>query len=249
MHRVLAIILLSAFVLPALAIHHETAAPTLAEKLDNPSRADSDKARDAGRKPADVIEFLGITEGMTVMDLIAAGGYYTEVLSYAVGDAGQVYAQNGASVLAFRDGANEKAISARLADDRLPNVERKNQEIVALDIEPGSLDAVVTALNFHDIYNGSGPEAALAVSKIVFNLLKPGGVFGVIDHDGDADNDNSALHRMTMTQAMDTLEAAGFTVTASELLRNPEDTHDKGVFDPSVRGKTDRFLLKAVKAQ
>ena len=62
-------------------------------------RAEADRARDAGRKPADVVEFLGIDPGMRVMDVIAAGGYYTEVLSLAVGPDGEVVAQNPPGVL------------------------------------------------------------------------------------------------------------------------------------------------------
>ncbi len=96
----------------------------LGTALADTTRSEADRNRDAGRKPADVIRFLGIEEGMSVIDLIAASGYYTEVLSLAVGASGTVYAQNPAIVLQFRDGANDKAMTARLAEDRLATVVR-----------------------------------------------------------------------------------------------------------------------------
>jgi predicted methyltransferase len=219
-------------------------AADLEAKLASPDRAEEDRARDAGRKPADVVEFLGIEPGMTVIDLIAAGGYYTEVLSLAVGSDGKVYSQNTQFVLEIRDGVNAKAISARLADGRLPNVERLDREIAELGLAPDSVDAAVTALNFHDIYNGRGPEAAAGFLKAVLSILKPGGVFGIVDHSGGA-GDDTELHRIDEKLAVEAALAAGFEVEAtSDLLRNPEDDRTKNVFDPELRGHTDRFVLR-----
>ena len=212
--------------------------------LANPGRADADKARDAGRMPVDVIAFLEIGQGTTVVDLIAAGGYYTEVLSYAVGDEGTVYAQNPAFVLQFRDGANDKALTARLAGDRLPNVERWDRELDDLGLEADSVDAALTALNFHDLDNRD-PERAARMLAVVMHVLKPGSVLGVIDHIGDPGNDNAELHRIVEARVVEAVTAAGFDVAAtSDLLRNGADDRSKSVFDPSVRGQTDRFLLK-----
>jgi predicted methyltransferase len=213
--------------------------------LASPGRAEEDRARDAGRKPADVIAFLGIKPGMRVIDVIAAGGYYTEVLSLAVGPTGHVVAQNTDRVLQFRDGANEKALSARLADNRLPNVTRLNKNFDAIDASDGPFDAGITALNFHDIYNGYGPEAALSMMRTIASVLKPGAVFGVIDHVGIAGADNAQLHRIEISKAIETAEAAGFIVEAqSDLLHNETDDHSQGVFAEGLRGNTDRFILK-----
>jgi predicted methyltransferase len=221
------------------------AEPDLATRLTTGDRAEADKARDAGRRPAAIIEFLGIEPGMTVMDLIAAGGYYTEVLSEAVGSEGRVYAQNGEFVLKFRDGANDKAMTARLAEARLPNVERLDREVDDLKLAPDSLDAVITALNFHDIYNGSGPEAAQAMLLAVRNVLRPGGVLGLIEHSGNAGADNDKLHRLEESKAVKAAEKAGFVVEASsDLLRHPEDDRTQMVFAEGLRGATDRFVLK-----
>lgn len=216
--------------------------------LMDESRSIEDKARDGGRKPAEVMAFLGVEPGMTVIDVIAAGGYYTEVLSRTVGYRGKVYAQNPAAVLNFREGANDKAMAARLSDNRLPNVIRWDKENTELGLAPDSIDFAITALNFHDIYNSSGKEAAVGFSKFIFNVLKPGAVFGVIDHEGDPAADNKALHRMQGGLALEALLEAGFSIeSTSGVLRNAGDDHTKMVLDPSIRGKTDRFLIKAVK--
>lgn len=219
----------------------------LEKVLMDEARFAGDRERDAGRKPAEVVKAMGIKRGMTVMDMIAAGGYYTEVLSHAVGSRGQVYAQNPPFMLRLRDGAHEKTLSRRLAGDRLPNVSRINLDLAEIDLAPGSLDAVITALNFHDIYNRDGRDAALVASEKILSLLKPGGVFAVIDHEGRPQNDNRQLHRMPMGDAAEVLTAAGFRVTELDLLRNPDDSLNQRPFHPSVRGNTDRFLLLARK--
>ena len=224
-------------------------APPLAERLAGPERPAEDRARDAGRKPAAVIAFLGIEPGDTVIDLIAAGGYYTEVLAAAVGPKGRVYAQNNAFVLKLRDGVNDKAMSARLAGGRLPNVQRLDRELDDLGLDPGSIDAALTALNFHDIYFSRGPEAAASLLRTIHELLAPGGVLGLIDHAGRLGADNERLHRIEESIATRLAREAGFRVEASDLLRNPADDRTRFVFDPEIRGRTDRFLLKLTKTR
>ena len=238
-------------IIPCLLLSIAASAEPLAgleNALQNDARATADKARDAGRKPAAVLAFLGISEGMSVIDIWAAGGYYTEVLSLAVGTTGKVYAQNPKRILEFRDGANDKALSKRLDHNRLVNVIRIDKAFPDLGLLPASVDAAITALNFHDVYNAGGREKTIAFAESIFTLLKPGGVLGVIDHEGSANQDNSALHRMQSRQAFTTLEAAGFEIGGtSEMLRNPKDGLHQRVFAPDVRGKTSRFLIKAVK--
>lgn len=217
----------------------------LSERLADASRPAADRERDAGRKPAAVVAFLGIGPGMRVIDLIAAGGWYTEVLSLAVGDDGVVYAQNPEAVLKFRDGANDRALTQRLAGDRLPNVKRVDARVAESGIAPGSLDAAITALNFHDVHHGRGSDAAAAFLEAVYALLRPGGVLGIIDHVGVGGADDPELHRIEPDVAIAAARAAGFELEArSDLLRNPEDDHTKSVFDASIRGHTDRFLLR-----
>lgn len=227
----------------------ESVPPSLEDLLTNPGRASTDQARDAGRKPAAVMAFLGVNPGMTVVDLLAAGGYYTEVLSLAVGSHGKVYAHNTAGMLSFRDGANDKAMTARLADNRLTNVERWDREFSDFGLEAGSVDVAITALNFHDIYNNGGTGAAQGVLAVVKTILKPGGILGIIDHVGDADGDNKKLHRIDPDIVRAEVSKAGFEIDEeSGVLANPEDNHDGSVFG-ELRGKTDRFVIRLRKAE
>jgi predicted methyltransferase len=219
-------------------------AAELNSALNAPSRPQADRERDANRKPAELVTLFGVQKGMTVLDLIASGGYFTEVLSIAVGPTGKVYAQNPPAFLQFRDGMYDKAIGERLADDRLPNVVRVDADLPAASIiPPGSVDVAVTALNFHDIYNRDA-AAGVAFLKNVHSTLKPGGVLGLIDHAGNTGADNAKLHRMPKQQAIEAAQQAGFVVDKdSDLLANASDDHTKGPFDPALRGKTDQFVL------
>jgi predicted methyltransferase len=242
------LVFLASFIL-VLATPGWAASPDLATRLETGSRSESDKARDPGRKPAAVVAFLGIEPGMTVVDLLAASGYYTEVLAEAVVPDGKVYAQNTDFLLKMRDGMNEKAMVTRLANGRLPNVERLDREINDLGLAEGSIDAVLTALNFHDIYNGRGPEAAQNVLRAIHTVLKPNGVLGIIDHAGAAGADNEKLHRMDEAKVVEAAKQAGFVVEAtSDLLRHPDDDRTRMVFSEGLRGATDRFVLKLRKA-
>ena len=212
--------------------------------LASPERPAEDKARDEARKPIETIEFLGIKSGMKVMDVIAAGGWFTEVLSAAVGPTGKVYTQNP-QFFVQREGFTE---AEKERDDRLGNVMPVHGEISDAGLN-GQLDAALTAQNLHDIYNGQGGEqAAVGFVKGVYDALKPGGIFGVIDHVGIAGQDNAQFHRIQLQQAKDVLTKAGFKIEAeSKILANPADDHTKGVRDPSVRGHTDQFLIRARK--
>lgn len=226
--------------------------PDLATLLAAESRSAQDKARDAGRRPVEVIHFFGIEPGMTVVDFIASGGYYTEVLSAAVGPRGKVYAHNIDFVLKMRDGMNEKILSARLAGDRLPNVQRLDREFEDLGLEPESIDVFFTALNLHDIIDGRGPETTAVVLEQIHEALKPDGFLAVVDHAGAPGQDaaNKAAHRIEEARAVAALEAAGFEIEAtSDILRNPDDDLSANVFTPGVRGHTDRFVLRARKAR
>jgi len=228
--------------------------PDLETRLAAGSRPVADKMRDAGRKPAAVMEFLGVEPGMTAIDIIASGGYYTDVLAEAVGPEGKVYAQNIAFVLQIRDGVNEKAMAARLAGNRLPNVVRLDRELEDLGLEPGTVDFAFSALNFHDILDGRGPEAAATVLRAIHVVLTDDGVFGLVDHAGDPGKENEArnkeLHRIDEVRVIEAAEAAGFVVEAtSDVLRNPADDRSSIVFAEGTRGRTDRFVLKLRKAR
>ncbi|MGB5484813.1 hypothetical protein [Parasphingorhabdus sp.] len=237
--------------------HHERhagaaidVAATNAELTAAEGRSDEDKARDASRKPAEVLAFLGLKPGDTILDLIASGGWYSVAAAIATGPEGKVYAQNPAAALQLRDGAYETEITARLAANDLPQIERLNSEIADLGVPDNSIDVAITALNFHDVYNSYGAAAATGMLLAVKAKLRPGGTFGVIDHVGDPDGDNTASHRIDPALAVAVAEAAGFAVERDDdLLAGEGDDHGKNVFDPAVRGKTDRFVLKLTKPE
>ena len=236
--------------------------------LNSEQRPQEDRDRDASRKPGQVIAFLGLESGMTAMDVIAAGGYYTEVLSAAVGPQGRVIAQNSERILQFGDGAVAKAFRARV--DRLGNAEILLASLSDLNpqkdpysasgttvlgavetvpaVYAGKIDAAITALNLHDVYNFGGKDAASAMLRTIFQMLKPGAVFGVIDHVGIDGQDNTRLHRIEIETARGLLTGAGFVIEAeSDLLANPKDDHTLGVMDPALGRNTDRMLIKARK--
>jgi predicted methyltransferase len=237
-----------AFVLAAALAQHAPAQDEqearMRAALAVPERAAENKARDAARKPIETVQFFGIETGETVVDMIAAGGWFTEVLSAAVGPTGKVYAQNPPFLV--------QADAEKALHQRLGNVEAVH---VALDQAglAGNVDTVVTAQNLHDIYNGYADQAGGEAPTVEFlralhAVLKPGGVLGVIDHVGVAGQDNAALHRMQLRQARDALTKAGFTIEAeSTMLANPADDHTKNVFDPTIRGRTDQFMIRARK--
>jgi predicted methyltransferase len=211
--------------------------------LAAPERSADNKERDAARKPVEVVEFLGIEDGMTVLDIFAAGGWYTEVLSAAVGPTGKVYSQNPPFFLSrpgFAEAETER-------NERLGNIEPIHGEVADAGIA-GQVDVAITNNNLHDMYNSGGEAAAMAMIQGVYDALKPGGVFGVMDHVGIAGEPNADLHRMEVAAARDLLVKAGFTIEAeSDLLANPADDHTRGPGDDSLGGNSDRFLIKARK--
>ena len=250
--------MIAAISMPAQAMehheHHAVAAidiaATEAALAAAEGRSDEDKARDAGRKPARVLHYLGLKPGDTVLDVIASGGWYSVAAAIATGPQGKVYAHNPAAALQMRDGAYETEITERLAANALPQIERLNREIADLGVPNDSIDVAITALNFHDVYNSYGAAAATGMLLAVKAKLKPGGTFGVIDHVGDPDGDNITTHRIDPALAVAAAEAAGFKVERNDdLLTGVGDDHGKNVFDPAVRGKTDRFILKLTKVE
>jgi len=239
--HLLALVLVAA--LAQVAHAQDEQAARMRTALAAPDRPAANKARDATRKPIESVQFFGIKTGNQVIDMVAAGGWFTEVLSAAVGPSGKVYSQNPP----FLVQPDEKQLH-----DRLGNVTAVHVQLNETTLA-GSLDAAVTAQNLHDIYNGYGGQAggeapAVDFLKAIYAVLKPGGTLGLIDHVGIAGQDNATLHRMLPQQARDAITKAGFTIEAeSTILANPADDHTKGVFDPAIMGHTDQFMFRARK--
>jgi len=206
------------------------------------ARPPEDIARDANRKPLEVLEFFEVGPGDTVVELMAGSGYYADVLARVVGDDGKVYAQNSPFVLKrFAEGP----LTERLKDPALSHVSRLDTELEEPGL-PKGLDAVVMVLFYHDTYWQEVDRAAM--NAAVFAALAPGGVFGIVDHHAEAgsgDRDVKTLHRVDKALVTAELIAAGFELAEeSDLLRHPEDDRTTNVFAPEMRGQTDRFVLK-----
>lgn len=228
--------------------------PVYAQALGNANRSDADRTRDALRKPAEVLKFLGIAPGMAVLDLFSGGGYYSEFASYIVGDEGTVVAHSNEAYLGFVGDEFE----ARHADGRLGNVTVLMAENNELDLEPASFDAVLMMLTFHDLYYAAPQQGwpKIRTGRLLAEIhqsLKPDGVVGVVDHfaaAGTPRETGNTLHRIDPGIVIAEMEAAGFRLDAkSDVLRNMHDDYSKIVFDSDVRGKTDRFVLRFVKSE
>ena len=210
--------------------------------LASPQRPEGEQARDQARKPLQTLQFLGVKAGMTVVDVLAGGGWYTEVLSAAVGPKGKVYSQNPERM------KERMGEAAKARADRLKNVEllyTADMTDFGLD---GTADFAITALNLHDAYNFGGEQAGKDFLKGVYKALKPGAVLGVIDHVGIAGQDNKTMHRIEKSVASELIKSAGFTIEAeSDILHNPEDDHTKAIRDAALQRNTDQMLFKARK--
>lgn len=223
---------------PAAGAPTAPAAPITAE------RPPADLARDVNRKPQEVLAFAGVKPGMRVAELAPGGGYYTRLLSAAVGPQGKVYVV-ASPRQAQRPGGLD-ALNGLAAV--LPNIVVVTSEYTALTL-PEPVDMVWTTENYHDFHNGPTANIA-ALNTAVFNALKPGGIFYVEDHsaaDGAGLEAASKVHRMDEALAKTELAAAGFTLDAeSNLLRNPAD-NKAGSNSEAGHYVTDRFMLRMKK--
>ena len=214
--------------------------------LGDIKRPPADSSRDVARKPAELLALAEVKPGQKVADFMMGGGYFTRILSPAVGPKGHVWAYQSAEFVGFRaqygtdqdkvvaDYANVTPLRSSLADPGLPD----------------GLDLVLTVQNYHDLHlKFAKADTADGINKAVFKALKPGGLYVIVDHaalPGAPLSVADSLHRIDEAQVKKEVEAAGFKLVTEDdkLLGDPSDTHDKSVFDPSIRGKTDQFILK-----
>lgn len=216
------------------------------QALANAARSAADRERDARDRPADVLELAGIGPGMQVADIFGGGGYYTEILANVVGANGKVLLVNNAPYVAFmRDD-----YKARFDKNRLPVVERSIVESCNLGLQPDSLDAALIVLSYHDLYhfdpNGWPRIDAAQFLEQIRRAVKPGGVFLIVDHaarEGTGKDAAQDLHRIDEQFAIRDIESHGFKLEKRwDGLRNAADDRTQQVFDPAIRGKTDRFV-------
>lgn len=219
----------------------------IAAVLASPSRSAADKERDARDKPAEVLALARFKRGDTVADLLSGGGYYAEILSGIVGPSGKVLLVNNPGYENF----GKKGLAERLADGRLPNVRHVVGPSDALGLGENALDGAVIVMSYHDLYwvddKQGWPkiDAGQFLDQVV-RALKPGGVLVVVDHsakEGTGSADAQTLHRIEEKYAIADFRKHGLHWEAAiPVLRNEADDRSKNVFDPAIRGKTDRFV-------
>lgn len=223
--------------------------------MSDESRLSDDIARDSRSKPEAVIPLMRIKPGATVVDIFGSGGYYSELLAKVVGENGEVWLHNNDGFEAW--GIN--GLSDRF-DQRDPgNINRHTRSGINLDLGVETMDAAIIVMALHDIYvipkryNGEEyvavgrPANAKYFLEQIYQALKPGSRFVVVEHAGDATMGNEDvfdLHRMVESRARSEVQSVGFRfVESSDALRNPSDDRSMIVFDSDIKGQTDRFVL------
>jgi predicted methyltransferase len=222
---------------------------SVAAAVASPARTPDNIKMDQSRKPAEVLDFLGLHPGMSVIDLFGGNKYWAEIIAPAVGPKGHVLVWEPKQ---FFDPDSQKAFADFAAAN--PNVSIAATPFQAIELPKNSADFVMLNLNYHDTYWQSDklgiprmePPAFL---KVVYDAMKPGAVIGVIDHIALPNDDTRAtvekMHRIDPKVARADFERAGFVFAgSSDILRSNADDHSLPVFDPKVRGHTDRFIFK-----
>lgn len=220
--------------------------PSIRAAAAYPGRAD-ERADDARRHGPELLAFAGVRRGDAVLELIPGAGYFTRLFSRAVGPRGHVYAL-------WPDQYAKEAV-ANVADMRAMGRKSAWANVTTL-VQPANafsaprpLDLVFTSQNYHDYPDRFMQPASLEqFNAQVFQALKPGGVYLVIDHataPGRGLQDTESLHRIDEATVKTQVQAAGFVFEdALPLLRNPADDHTLAVFNPKIRGHTDQFILR-----
>jgi predicted methyltransferase len=223
-----------------------TLAVTPREALDRPGRLPDDVERDARSRPRLILELLDLEAGDRVADIFGGAGYYSELMATIVGASGVVLLHNNAAYAEYA----EKGLKRRFEGRDAGSIRLHQREADDLDLGEGQLDAVILVMSYHDLYHVSEGWPAIDSRHFLGQLLralKPGGRLLIIDHHAKPGSGKSAaqdLHRIDIEFARSDITANGFElVTESDALRNPADDYGKMVFDPSVHGRTDRFVL------
>lgn len=225
------------------------AGPDFAAAVSAPGRTAEDMKLDNSRKPAEVLAFTGLKTGDAAVDIFAGGGYYSEIIGAAIGPTGSVVAVNPPQFISD-DASKEKWAGVT---GRQPNVSMLPSQLPDYKPAPNSLDFAMLHLIYHDFYWESeqykfermDPVAALGH---LYAGIKPGGIVAVIDHAGNSGDTRAIVdktHRIDPETVKADFAKVGFTLEAeSAMFANPDDDLDKNVFDPAVRGKTDRFVMR-----
>ncbi len=216
----------------------------IAAAVADPHRLPAARARDALRKPAETVAFAGLKPGEVIGELLPGEGYFPRIFAAVVGKRGHVYAVAPPAPAHKTD--YSAGARARAGDPHYANVTILAERLDRLHF-PVPLDMVWTSQNYHDLHNIPGFDLA-KFNRTVFDALKPGGIYLVLDHAaqaGSGTRDTATLHRIDPATVKREVLAAGFELQAtSNLLHRPEDPHTARIFDASIRGKTDQFIFK-----
>ena len=202
---------------------------------------------------SELIRFARLEAGSTVIDVYPGDGDWTRLFSEIVGPEGRVYSFVPAEVADFKN--DPVGLMQTLAKQPgRENVEAVSADVVAMPQVTQPADVVWLHLFYHDLHTkliqAKGATAA-AFNRAVYERLKPGGFFVIVDHaatDGSGTSDTQALHRIDPASVREEVEASGFVLDAqSTILASKDDPHSLKVFDPSIKGQTDRFAYRFVK--
>lgn len=211
-------------------------------------RLEADIARDARSRPDITLPLLELEAGDRVADIWAGGGYYSELIASIVGDEGEVLLVNNAAYAQF----SKASLAERMTDRDIGSVTLHNREADSLDLGDNTLDGALIVMSYHDLYYVDETNGWAAIDPEDFlnqiaSALKPGGRFLIVDHNaapGTGKASAQDLHRIDVEFAKSDIASHGLRLVAeSDALRNPDDFYALSVFDPSVRGQTDRFIL------
>ena len=211
----------------------------VSKAVSDTTRPKSNTDRDAIRLPAETMAFAGVKPGMKVAELVPGGGYFTRMLSDVVGPTGHVY---GIENKKWDDGSNAKAVGDR------KNVTLQDGQFGDVHL-PEKVDLFWITQNYHDLHIAKyNPVAIATFNKSVFDALKPGGIFFIVDHQanpGTSEADIAKLHRIEKAQVIREVTAAGFKLVGEgDALHRAGDDHTKTIFDKSIQGHTDQYMLK-----
>lgn len=242
--RLLAVALSALVVVAAPAVAQtapQTVDPAHAAAIADPLRPADEVARDPLRHPDQILAFAGIEAGDKVADIRPGAGYFTRLFARVVGAEGHVYAFVP-NHTAERENPRADALVAAY-----PNVSRINGDLDAMSFDR-PLDVVFMSQEYHDFHIPRFGVDVARMNRAIFDALKPGGLFVVIDHQAASGTGITAvetLHRIEGAQLRREVEAAGFVFDgASEAVANPDDDHSLNVFDEKIRGRTDQFVYR-----
>lgn len=202
---------------------------------------------------SELIRFARVNAGSTVIDVYPGDGEWTSLFSEVVGPEGRVYSFVPAEIAQIKSDAADRMRKLAKEPTR-ENVEVVSADLVAMPEAMQPADILWMHLFYHDLHTAliqARGATAAHFNRAVYERLKPGGSYVIIDHAaaaGEATSVAQSLHRIEATSVREEVEAAGFLLGAeSTMLANRDDPHLIKVFDPSIKGRTDRFAYRFVK--